>query len=928
MFSLFDIFFFTIERIRQHIGLVFWIVVGLSAATTLALSMMLYIDAVNTDVLSANLDDPPYAFRFRYLGSWEGNITSGDVDTATAVVQQVFTDRIGLPVGQSVQFVRTLPWAMNLMTQDDTPMPLSPYNIGALDGSESLMRIIAGTWDFDNPPTRDNDAPAPVLLSETMLYEMGLQVGDRIQARQTGRDSIMLEVVALWQPINPDDPRWIFPPRFFNEIMLVHQADFEALVDGADSPPVSEAAWFLVFDGTELRTSEVADLLNGIADGEREVTTALPGIRMESPQDGLRAFVTEVNQLTQQLVIVILPVGGLILYFVSLVAGLLVSRQQSEDVVLRSRGMSRLQLLSVHVLLWFILASIALSLGILFSPLIVLVVGRTTSFLRFDSALPALEIVITSQSLMVATATALIAISSGLFLAWRSTSRTITNYRSNQTRGAKAWWQRVYLDLMLLVPGAYIFYSLRQQGGLETEATDPFSDPLTFVGPTLFALGMTLLFLRLLPSFLRIGAGLLTFSSNIAILMALRELTRSTWRYRGTLLMMCFTLSLTGLTASMASTIDRSLSDSVNYGIGADAVLITAVDAETEEDEPASQGQQATFTVTGFNVLPVDDLLTVDGVSNVSRMGRYPARLVVNNQRIDGNLLGIDRASIASVTRARFDYADQQYADLFNQLAGSRTGIILSAQTVRDNNLLIGQEVDIQISVLGEWNDVRVPIIGLVEYFPTMNPHEGFFALTNIEPIFELVGTPLPHNVWLSLEPGAALNAVKQGVRDLEYPVLEWRDPETALREAQAQPARRGVLGFLSVGFVASIFLTVVGAIIQNTVSFRAQSTQIGSLRAMGMSGLSSSIYLMCLQGIAATGGIFGGTVIGVMTTLLFLPLLDFSGGLPPYLVRVAWDEITLVYVIFASVLLAVTLITTIIASFQQLSTVVKLGEV
>ena len=62
-------------------------------------------------------------------------------------------------------------------------------------------------------------------------------------------------------------------------------------------------------------------------------------------------------------------------------------------------------------------------------------------------------------------------------------------------------------------------------------------------------------------------------------------------------------------------------------------------------------------------------------------------------------------------------------------------------------------------------------------------------------------------------------------------------------------------------------------------------------------------------------------------TTLLFLPLLDFSNGLPPYLVRVDWANIALVYGLFSLVLLFVTLITTVLMSRERLSTVVKLGD-
>jgi putative ABC transport system permease protein len=156
---------------------------------------------------------------------------------------------------------------------------------------------------------------------------------------------------------------------------------------------------------------------------------------------------------------------------------------------------------------------------------------------------------------------------------------------------------------------------------------------------------------------------------------------------------------------------------------------------------------------------------------------------------------------------------------------------------------------------------------------------------------------------------------------------LEWQDPDAALAAAYGAPSRRGVLGFLSVGFVASILLTLVSAVIQITASFRAQAAQLGSLRAMGLGSLTVGAYLVLLQGIAATSGILSGTSIGVATTLLFLPLLDFSGGLPPYLVRVAWDDITRVYTIFAAVLFGVTLATTLLLGRERLTTIVKLGD-
>ncbi|HLY28618.1 MAG TPA: hypothetical protein VKQ72_19885 [Aggregatilineales bacterium] len=921
MYRLFDSLQLAFERLWNHRVLVFWALVGLTAATTLALSLPLYVDAVDTRLLASRLTQPPYAFRFRYLGSWKGNIQAADVNGATSAIEQGFVGAIGLPTQKIVTYSRGGAWTTRLSTNK----PLGAFSIGSLDGAQSQMLITMGKWP--PAPVQPND-PIPVLLSENMMGTMGVQVGDSLTSTTPTGKTVAMKVAAIWRPINANDPAWIFTPKFFNEILLVQPPDLSKALAGVDKP-VEESAWYVVFDGSQIRTSDVGGLLGRIVDGNRDVANVLPGIQMDaSPVDGLTQFSNEVTQLTEQLIIMILPVAGLVLYFVAMVAGLLVNRQQTEDVTLRSRGMARRGILGIHLLMWLILATIAFLVGMALSPGVVRLVGQTTSFLRFDNTDAPLVVTFTPQAMLAGILTALLAASTGLYTAWRTTRQTITSLKQQSARATSAWWQRIYLDVILLVPAYYVLFMLTKQGGLVSTAEDPFSNPISFVGPTLFALGNTLLFLRLFPFVLRMASRVVALGSGVAILMALRELTRSIGRYRGGLLMMCFTLSLTGFTASMASTIDKSLQDSVNYKIGADAVLVTAAEAQTSENtSDSSTTATTTQTVTGFNTLPATDLLSIPGVQSVSRAGNYAAQLLLPSQRLDGKVLGIDRETIAAIVRWRTDYSDTPIADLLNKLATTREGVLIDTGTAKKYNLKIGQVVTYQVSALNQWYQLKVPILGVINFFPTMDPTKGFFLIANIDPIWEAVGTELPFDIWISLKPGADQSAVETAVKEKGFPVLEWQDPAQALHDAETAPSRRGVLGFLSVGFIASILLTLVGSIIQSAASFRIQAIQLGSLRAMGLGSLPVAVYLIVSQGLAVVGGVLGGTAIGAATTLLFLPLLDFSGGLPPYLVRVAWSDIITVYAIFAGVLISVTIITTFMLSRERLFTLVKLGE-
>ncbi|HEX2622636.1 MAG TPA: hypothetical protein VHL11_20895, partial [Phototrophicaceae bacterium] len=366
MLRLIDILSFTLERLRQHRLLVLWVLVGLVMATTLALSLSLYVDAVYTDVLQTRLSDPPYAFRFRYLGAWNGNITLEDTDRASAAIEQQFDAGIDLPVDRAVSFQKGGTWSV----RTKAGLSLGTFGLGTLSGAEDQMTVNGGEWDFDAAKSEpDADGAIPVLIPETMLYGMGLQVGDELQAYPPGSsNAVTLKIAALWTPVNADDPAWIFPPKYFENVILLHGDNLKDLIKDL-TKPVDETAWFVNFDGADVRTSDVAGLLTRITDGMRDVEAALPGIRVDlTPQEELNAFSAEVNQLTAQLVVILAPVGGLVLYFVSLVAGLLVNRQQAEDVKLRSRGISRRRLLAIHLLLWLVLIGTALVTGILLSP--------------------------------------------------------------------------------------------------------------------------------------------------------------------------------------------------------------------------------------------------------------------------------------------------------------------------------------------------------------------------------------------------------------------------------------------------------------------------------------------------------------------------------------------------------------------------------
>src|SRR5262245_14397725 len=152
MFRILDTFQLAFDRLWNNRVLVMWALVGLTAASTLAISLPLYVDSVNTRLLASRLSDPPYAFRFRYLGSWKGNIKMEDVDTATGDIRGDFQSTIALPITKEVRYFRAGAWTSRI----EPNKLLGPFSIGTLEGTDSQMLISAGKW----PPPPPGSIPA------------------------------------------------------------------------------------------------------------------------------------------------------------------------------------------------------------------------------------------------------------------------------------------------------------------------------------------------------------------------------------------------------------------------------------------------------------------------------------------------------------------------------------------------------------------------------------------------------------------------------------------------------------------------------------------------------------------------------------------------------------------------------------------------
>jgi putative ABC transport system permease protein len=651
-----------------------------------------------------------------------------------------------------------------------------------------------------------------------------------------------------------------------------------------------------------------------------------------------------VETLTRQLFVFSVPIIGLVLYFAALVASMLVNRQRGEIALLKTRGVRNLQVLGIYVVEWLLLGALALAVGPLIGIGFARLMGSTRSFLQLAADAPPLNLALTWGSLHYGVLAVALAIVAALLPALAASRRTLVDEQQQAARTLRPpFWQRFYLDVLLLLPPAYGLYQLQTTGGLwqgDTQSTDPFSNPLLILVPVLLCFALGLLAVRLVPLLLEVLARLATRPAWTAPLVALRTLARQPGMYRGPLLLLILTLSLAAFSASMAATLDGALHTAITYQVGAETQLIEA----GQSTEQPQQSQQPGGTPQAperkdieeearFLFVPVDDHLAVDGIEAVARVGHYDARVQTGGSPRQAQLVGVDRLDFPDVV-AHFDdewAGGQSLGALMNLLARTPEGVIVSRSLLGDG-LAVGDTVSARLSMYGDSREVQFVILAAVDLWPGFYPQDGPLLITNLNYIFDQMGGQYPYDVWIDRADHADLDTLVAGVRDLGIAVVTTRDAAQMIAEEQIQPQRQGLFGLLSVGFIAAGMITLLGFLLAALINARRRAIELGVLGALGMSGLQVALALTIEQVVLVAAGIGAGTGIGLLAATLVVPLLQVGAGphpgTPAYPPQIAWDQVTLIYIVFAVALLLTLLALAWILGRMKLFQAVKLGDV
>jgi putative ABC transport system permease protein len=950
------------RRLLSHFGLALAFWSGMALAAGMVVSIPVYAEASGYRILLAALTEravadplPPFAMIYRYGGASDPSISWQQYLLTDQLAGNLPAAGIDLPAPPGVRFAATE--KLRVGFPDGAGREVLFARIGFLSGIERHIQIVDG--DLPRPFT--GDGPLDVLVSETTAAKNTLLIDDLYRVESTGRGpriDVLVRIAGIWRPADADASYWFQPPSTYSDVFLVPEESFALIADVPDARFVTLAAWYTAIDGSSVRSSDVERLRERIATATADIQQRLPGAQLvRSPMEALERHRDQVRVLTVTLALFAVPLLVVIGYFVFQVAGMTVARQQQEMAILRSRGSSRWQVLGLALGEVLLLGAAAWAAGLPLGLLLAHVISWTVSFLRFaplDAPAPTLL----PASPWHALATVLLALPAVVIPALSAAGRTIISYKIERARATRPpLWQRLYLDILLLIPAVYGYQQLRLSGmigvpGVTVGTDDPFRNPLLLLAPALMVFAGTLVGMRFLPLLLRALAWIAGLLPGVALVTALRFLSRTPGAYGGPALLVALTLALATFTSSMALTLDRHSEERAYYRGAADvrlvypgAAITSANIAGDREIAPAetsldlsggtlgTTGEADTTPSTAYLFVPIEEYLLIPGVTGATRVAPGKVDIIVGSARpISGIFYGVDRTTLAAVLADawRPDYADESLGALMNRLADYPDAALVSGTFATQQGLRIGDRFTLAMNDRGQTQNITFTVVGMLRYFPTLYDQGPPFVIGNLDYSFDSQGGLYPYEVWLSLAPDASLQAV--AAAGIGYGLRMIRStPQTLLDLDLRRPERQGLFGLLSVGFLATTVVTVIGFVAYTLLSFQRRLVELGVLRAIGLSTRQLSLLLVFEQTLIVGFGAAPGTLVGILTSWLFIPFLQVRTGVypetPPFVVQIDWERIALVYGISGGLLAATIVVIVLLLHRMRIFEAVKLGE-
>ncbi len=717
-----------------------------------------------------------------------------------------------------------------------------------------------------------------VLIATQTAANLHVAPGDTITIERIGTTPVDVKVAGVVALPNADSmfqaiglPKGIAPQAPPDNVLLMPMSDWRTLFDPqqAARPDTVRTELHVRLTRTGLPPDPGAAFIKAqqtVNNFEVRVAgSAVVANNLAARLDGVRA-----DALYARVLFLFLGVPGVVLALLLTlaVAASGAGRRRREQALLRVRGASLSQILSLAWAEGMGTGALGVVVGIVLSGLTAVMWWHLTD----------LRLVIPWLALAGAIGF-ILAIAAFLVPAWRdATQSTVSAARVNVGKQPTPLWQRLYIDLVLLVIGLAIFWMVARSGYQIVLAPEGVAQTSVhydaFLAPLFLWVGAGLLWMRL--SRLALGRGqqgvaacVSPLSKDLAPIVA-ASLSRQQAR-------MASGVALVALAFAFATST---------------AIFNTTFNAQARVDAELTNG--ADVTVTGTTAKPAGALLkelsAIQGVAVAEPMMHRYAYVGADLQ----DMFGINPAHVGKATTISNAYfASNDAAKMLAQLAETPDGILVSQETVNDFQLQPGDRLNLRLQSASDHQYHVVPFrfIGVAREFPTA-PKDSFLV-ANANYIASKTGSDVAEVVLMRTSGNS--EAVAAAARKLAatlgaVKVTTLGETQSIISSSLTSIDLRGLTN-LELGFSVLMIAAVTGLILGLGLAERRRSFTI--LSALGAKRRQLGVFLWS-EGLFV---VVGGAVLGIAAGLgLAEALVAMLAGVfdpPPETLSIPWLYLT-----------------------------------
>ena len=521
---------------------------------------------------------------------------------------------------------------------------------------EGKGRLVAGRWPAvpDNPGYDDStgatdDVVIEVAVDQAGLEFLGVELEEGFQViPATGGDGQPATNVALVGIVEPvdltdeywfrrgklltfHDDDWTLVPLFASEEAIRQQV-------GRRYPGIyTSTAWFLQVDRIGVRAKRVDELQQALRDGRRDVSNHLPnGSTSTGLARILDAYEEKLLLARIPLFLMVFLVTGILAYYLTITAGMVIRARAAEIAMLKSRGATTGQIGILTLVEGLLLAGPALLAGALLSPLLARILGG----LVFDSAWTGAPVSLSWQAFGMGAAGAVLAVVVLSLATLVAAGKGIVEFRQAGARPARTpFVHRYYLDILALVIIAFLWWQISNRGTVLTRSLgsrDLEVDFALLLGPALGLVALGLLVMRVFPLAAGLSSRLMGTVGPGWLVQGLRRVARDPIAPGSLVALLMLATALGVVGSAFSATLTRSQDDRIRYDVGADLRIM-------------HDGGRSTRAVTGASEL-------LPGSAEVMRTEGSLLTEGFGSQRV--SVLGVESDRLADVAWWRPDFGD------------------------------------------------------------------------------------------------------------------------------------------------------------------------------------------------------------------------------------------------------------------------------